>query len=75
MSEVQAEAAKPVSMRTIVAASSAGTAFEWYDFFVFGTLAAIISKNFFAGAQRDRGLHLRPRRLRGRLRLPPARAR
>ncbi|MGZ8369509.1 MAG: MFS transporter [Caulobacteraceae bacterium] len=30
-------------------ASSAGTAFEWYDFFVFGTLAAVISKNFFAG--------------------------
>jgi MFS family permease len=36
-------------MRTIVAASSAGTAFEWYDFFIFGTLAALISRNFFAG--------------------------
>ncbi len=36
-------------MRTIVAASSAGTAFEWYDFFIFGTLASLISKNFFAG--------------------------
>ena len=39
---------KPASMRTIVLASSAGTAFEWYDFFVFGTLATIIGKNFFA---------------------------
>ncbi|MDP1630835.1 MAG: MFS transporter [Caulobacter sp.] len=39
---------KPVSMRTVVAASSAGTAFEWYDFFVFGTLAAVIGKNFFS---------------------------
>ncbi|HRD27717.1 MAG TPA: MFS transporter, partial [Caulobacter sp.] len=29
-------------------ASSAGTAFEWYDFFVFGTLASVIGKNFFA---------------------------
>jgi MFS family permease len=37
------------SMRTIVAASSAGTAFEWYDFFIFGTLVSLISKHFFAG--------------------------
>ena len=34
------------SMRTVVAASSAGTAFEWYDFFVFGALTSIIGKNF-----------------------------
>lgn len=39
---------QPVSMRTVVVASSAGTAFEWYDFFVFGTLASVIGKNFFA---------------------------
>ena len=39
---------KPASMRTVVLASSAGTAFEWYDFFVFGTLATVIGKNFFA---------------------------
>jgi MFS family permease len=43
-----AEAANP-SMRTVVAASAAGTAFEWYDFFVFGSLAQIISKTFFSG--------------------------
>jgi predicted MFS family arabinose efflux permease len=36
------------SMRTVVAASSAGTAFEWYDFFVFGALTSIIGKNFFS---------------------------
>ena len=36
-------------MRLIVAASSAGTAFEWYDFFIFGTSAALISRAFFAG--------------------------
>lgn len=39
---------QPASMRTVVLASSAGTAFEWYDFFVFGTLASVIGKNFFA---------------------------
>jgi len=36
-------------MRTVVAASSAGTAFEWYDFFIFGSLAQVISKTFFTG--------------------------
>lgn len=44
------------SMRTVVLASSAGTAFEWYDFFIFGTLAAIISRNFFAGLTETAGL-------------------
>ncbi len=40
---------KGASMRTVVAASSAGTAFEWYDFFIFGSLAQVISKTFFTG--------------------------
>jgi MFS family permease len=35
-------------MRTVVVASAAGTAFEWYDFFIFGSLQAIIAKTFFA---------------------------
>src|SRR6201991_4740577 len=43
------EAAKPASLRTVVAASAAGTAFEWYDFFVFGSLTQVISKTFFSG--------------------------
>ncbi|MES1203200.1 MAG: MFS transporter [Pseudomonadota bacterium] len=41
--------AKPQSQATIVAASAIGTVFEWYDFFIFGTLASIISKHFFSG--------------------------
>jgi MFS family permease len=40
---------KPMSMAKIVTASSMGTAFEWYDFFIFGSLAPIISKVFFSG--------------------------
>jgi MFS family permease len=36
-------------MFTVVAASAAGTAFEWYDFFIFGSLTQVISKAFFAG--------------------------
>ncbi|PIC01965.1 MFS transporter [Caulobacter sp. X] len=43
------------SMRTVVAASSAGTAFEWYDFFIFGSLAQVISKTFFAGLPETAG--------------------
>ncbi len=35
-------------LRLVVAASTAGTAFEWYDFFVFVPLSAFIAKNFFA---------------------------
>ena len=46
----------PVSMRTVVAASSAGTAFEWYDFFIFGSMLQIISKNFFAELGATAGL-------------------
>ena len=37
----------------VVAASSVGTVFEWYDFFIFGSLAAIIGRHFFAGAGRS----------------------
>lgn len=34
-------------LTSIIAASSAGTVIEWYDFFIFGTLATIISTEFF----------------------------
>src|SRR3546814_10843492 len=34
-------------IRMVIAASSAGTIFEWYDFFIYGTLAASIGKAFF----------------------------
>ena len=33
-------------MRLIIGASSLGTVFEWYDFFIYGTLATIIGKTF-----------------------------
>ena len=33
--------------RLVIVASSLGTVFEWYDFFVYGTLAALIGKLFF----------------------------
>ncbi|MFY8143321.1 MAG: MFS transporter [Caulobacter sp.] len=49
------EGQKRASMRTVVSASSAGTAFEWYDFFIFGSLAQVISKTFFAGLNETAG--------------------
>ena len=42
---------KPWSMARVVIASSAGTAFEWYDFFIFGSLAPVISRVFFASLE------------------------
>src|SRR3954469_20942477 len=35
----------------VVVASSMGTVFEWYDFFLFGTLASTIAKHFTAGSE------------------------
>jgi MFS family permease len=35
--------------RKVILASSLGTVFEWYDFFLYGSLAAIIAKQFFSG--------------------------
>lgn len=34
-------------IRLVIAASSAGTVFEWYDFFIYGTLAGLIGQAFF----------------------------
>ena len=38
-------------MARVVIASSAGTTFEWYDFFIFGSLAPVISRVFFANLE------------------------
>src|ERR1700741_5522147 len=35
--------------RKVIFASSLGTVFEWYDFYLYGSLAAIIAKHFFVG--------------------------
>jgi MFS family permease len=35
------------SQRKVILASSLGTVFEWYDFYLYGSLAAIIAKQFF----------------------------
>ncbi|WP_343593506.1 MFS transporter [Paracidovorax wautersii] len=44
-------ASRPMSPeeRKVILASSLGTVFEWYDFYLYGSLAAIIAKQFFSG--------------------------
>ncbi len=44
-------AARPMTPeeRKVIFASSLGTVFEWYDFYLYGSLAAIIAKQFFSG--------------------------
>jgi len=41
--------------RRVIFASSLGTVFEWYDFYLYGSLAAIISKQFFSGVNEATG--------------------
>ncbi len=35
--------------KKVIFASSLGTVFEWYDFYLYGSLAAVIGKQFFSG--------------------------
>lgn len=43
-------AAQNGRMGLVVIASSAGTVFEWYDFFIYGSVASVIARHFFAAA-------------------------
>ncbi len=47
-SQAAAPAREEPGLRTVVGASAAGTAFEWYDFFIFGSLTTIIARHFYA---------------------------
>jgi MFS family permease len=41
--------------RSVIFASSLGTVFEWYDFYLYGSLSAVISKQFFSGVNETTG--------------------
>jgi len=61
MAEAQALAAREPSnkeIRLVIGASSAGTIFEWYDFFIYGTLAYILKDAFYATDNETLGLLL-----------------
>src|SRR5580700_8936904 len=58
MSPVEAAVAPAAAKQRItlvVAAACAGTVFEWYDFFIFGSLATIMAAHFFSGAGPSQG--------------------
>jgi len=44
--------------RRVIFASSLGTVFEWYDFYLYGSLAPIITKQFFSGVNETTGFIL-----------------
>ncbi|KAF1697158.1 MFS transporter [Pseudoxanthomonas koreensis] len=41
--------------KKVIFASSLGTVFEWYDFYLYGSLAAIIARQFFSGVNETTG--------------------
>jgi predicted MFS family arabinose efflux permease len=41
--------------RRVIVAAALGTAFEWYDFYLYGSLASVISRQFFAGVDESIG--------------------
>ena len=55
MATDQVQSANAPSLRTVVGASAAGTAFEWYDFFIFGSLTTIIARHFYADVSEATG--------------------
>jgi Sugar (and other) transporter len=41
--------------RLVIFASSLGTVFEWYDFYIYGTLGVILARQFFSGVNPTAG--------------------
>lgn len=48
MASVPASSSLTKGHKKVIFASSLGTVFEWYDFYLYGSLAAIIAKQFFS---------------------------
>jgi len=42
--------------KRVIFASSLGTVFEWYDFYLYGSMAAIIARQFFSGVNETTGM-------------------
>jgi MFS family permease len=47
MTKTQTHTGNPGNIWNVIAASSVGTLIEWYDFYIFGSLAPIIAAQFF----------------------------
>lgn len=57
MSDATPATAAPLGRddRLVIAASSVGTVIEWYDFYLYGSLATIITAQFFSGVNETTG--------------------
>ncbi|WP_246167363.1 MFS transporter [Sphingomonas piscis] len=57
MAEGSTTAAEPPKkgVASVIAASSLGTIFEWYDFYLYGLLATILTTQFFSGVNETTG--------------------
>jgi MFS family permease len=53
-----APSARAGGQRLVIAGAALGTMFEWYDFFLYGSLAAYIARHFFAGVTETTGFIL-----------------
>ena len=58
MATAVAEAPLKSSQVKVIAASSLGTVFEWYDFYLYGLLATVITAQFFSGVNPTTGFIL-----------------
>jgi len=58
MTEAAADAPLESSHAKVIAASSLGTIFEWYDFYLYGLLATVITAQFFSGVNETTGFIL-----------------
>ena len=47
MAQMAQTAHVPTNFRTVITAAAGGNVIEWYDFYIFGSLAAILSVKFF----------------------------
>jgi len=56
MSSMTANTPLTTGHKRVIFASSLGTVFEWYDFYLYGSLAAVIAKQFFAGVNETTGM-------------------
>src|SRR5688572_26422774 len=56
MAALETRAPRPrQSPALVIGASSLGTIFEWYDFYLYGLLATVISAQFFSGVNETTG--------------------
>src|SRR5688500_3275833 len=58
MATAAEEAPLQTSQVKVIAASSLGTVFEWYDFYLYGLLASVITAQFFSGVNETTGFIL-----------------